>query len=287
MNRFNADPIYPRKAPMAAPPPYSSSSTSSSPPSGSPITFAAFSLHGLDKLRFLQIPEAEVPALRAVIQSSWHRGIQREQLYGGSLEFKLHGNPWGHRSTDAIPSRVIIACLIQHLYHAGWRLVVATDCTKLLFDKDALLFRRNNARNVLPGFEDSPGGFVEPREEVDVLVVSFNEADRLRLIGAEESLVQSIRALLKSMWKLQSESWRDRARNAWEFKLNGRPWLATGFEAMTTRKLLLKCLETLERHGWCLYASVDQNAHREGVDLDVWYCIRRKNWVPGMEVLTR
>ncbi|RDW70002.1 hypothetical protein BP5796_08399 [Coleophoma crateriformis] len=284
MNKLNPNPTYSEKAPMPAPPPYSSSATTSSSdsPAASPTTFVALSLHATDKLRLLQFPKAEVPAFRTVIQTYWHRGIQREQPYGGSLEFKLHGHPWVGQGSDAIPSRVLMANLIQHLYNSGWRLVVATDCSKKSSDTDSLLFRRNDARSTLPG-----AGFVEPREEVDVLAVSFNQSDRLRLVGADESLIQSFRTMLKSMQKLQAESWKDRKWNAYEFKLHGYSWSTGGVETMTTRLLLLRCLETLESHGWCLYASLDQNTGSEGSDLDAWYCIRRKNWVPGMEVLTR
>lgn len=128
-------------------------------------------------------------------------------------------------------------------------------------------------------------GFEESREEVDVLAISFNQSDRLRLIGAEESLIQSFRGLLKGMGRLQDEFWKDRPKCAYEFKIRGYSWTATGSETMATRMLLLNCLGTLESHGWCLYASIDQNTGSEGRDLDTWYCIRQKGWVSGMEVL--
>ena len=49
---------------------------------------------------------------------------------------------------------------------------------------------------------------------------------------------------------------------------------------MVVKLLLLKLVETLERQGWSLYASVDQNAASVGPSgkTDSWYCSRKKGW---------
>lgn len=118
--------------------------------------------------------------------------------------------------------------------------------------------------------------------------ISFNQSDRLRLIGADQELIDSFRGMLKSLGKLQDMYWKDQVLNAFEFKLYGYPWRETGEETMVTRLLVLKILETLEKQGWSLYASIDQNQGSEGSsETDSWFCVRQKGWVPGSSVFHR
>ena len=51
------------------------------------------SLNDTDKLRILA-PDNIIPLLRQAIVSSWPYGIQREQPFERSFEFKLKGRPW-------------------------------------------------------------------------------------------------------------------------------------------------------------------------------------------------
>lgn len=128
-----------------------------------------------------------------------------------------------------------------------------------------------------------------PPPPSDWIAISFNKADRLRLIGADDVLTASVREVLKSMRLLQQEMWKDRSLGAYEFKINGYPWIASGMETMSTRLLLLRLLACLEQHGWSLYASIDQSqGHGEGTsETDSWYCVRDKSWVPGGHVFHR
>lgn len=139
-------------------------------------------------------------------------------------------------------------------------------------DKDTLVFRKQQ----------------HPPPESEWISISFNQRDRLRLIGADEELTAAFRAMLKGMHKLQDEFWKDKILNTWEFKLHGTPWWASGEETMMTRMLVLKMLETLERQGWSLYASIDQNQSGDNVsETDSWFCVREKGWVPGSSVFHR
>jgi hypothetical protein len=45
-----------------------------------------------------------------------------------------------------------------------------------------------------------------------------------------------------------------------QFKLHSYPWCAEGAEAVSTRILLLNILQTLETHGFRIYASIDQSS---------------------------
>jgi len=73
-------------------------------------------------------------------------------------------------------------------------------------------------------------------------------------------------------------------KGALEIKLFGSPWLPHGEEAVTTRVIALTLLEVLEKHGYSLYASIDQDNGHEGRETDTWHCCRLKGWQSGMPV---
>ncbi|KAL5351912.1 hypothetical protein ACLOAV_003774 [Pseudogymnoascus australis] len=204
--------------------------------------FASLSLHRSDRIRCLQFPPPDIDGLRACIKANYPFGIQRESPYGVSHEFKLASYPWSGQGRDAIPSRIVMREILAHLYRNGWVFHVSTDCSKNGLDQDTIVFRKQ-----------------APPPEAEWIAISFNQDDRLRLIGADEVLTAAVREVLKSMRLLQEESWKDRALGAWEFKIHGRPWVASGEQTMSTRLLLLKLLGCLEKHGLSLYASIDQN----------------------------
>lgn len=272
---MNLNPGYPfEKSDQSRP--QSMPASMESAPSYAPFrtTFATISLHRSDRLRLLGFPQSDIQALRGVIQSSYSKGVQKEQLYGKSHEFKLYGNPWYGQSSDAIISRVLVREILAYLFSIGWILHASADVSKKEFDKNTLFFRKQQS----------------PPPPSDFMCISFNMSDRLRLIGAPPQLVQAMKNLLAGMGLLQTDlGWKDANLRAWEFKINGYPWRATGEETMSTRLLLLKMLECLERYGWSLYASVDQStgSGEHSSETDSWYCVRDRNWVEGAAVFHR
>jgi len=235
-------------------------------------TFASLSLHKSDTIRFLRFPQQDIEVLRRVVNTSWSDGIQEERLYGGSHEIKLAGYPWadGYSKSD-IRARILMREVLACLYSMGWILHVSTDISKKELDKDTMVFRKQ----VTP----------QPSEWFSI---SFHRADRLRLGGASGAMIALFKGMLQNLNKLQSEEWKDQSLNAYEFKLLGYPWAASGEETMETRILVLRMLETLERDGWSLYASVDQsNSSQNSSSADTWYCVRDKSWTPGGAVFHR
>jgi len=123
----------------------------------------------------------------------------------------------------------------------------------------------------------------------DWISISFNEYNKLRLIGAPTELIQAFRAFLKGEGCLRSESWKEKARNAYEFRLNGSPWaISVSWSGifktpdMSTRSIMLKALKLLERYGWNLYGSVDQNTRVRNSrnvygTMHSWYCMKKRD----------
>ncbi|KAG9233261.1 hypothetical protein BJ875DRAFT_52611 [Amylocarpus encephaloides] len=234
--------------------------------------FASLSLHQGDRIRMLHFPDSDVAAMKTVIKGSWQKGLQGERNYGGSYEYKMYGYPWRGQGSDAITSRILMREVFASLFSQGWILHASTDVSKKEFDKDTMIFRKQQ----------------QPPPESEWFAISFNMSDRLRLIGADGGLISDVRELLKHIKLWQNEDWKDKNLNAREFKLWGRPWWASGEETMKTRLLLLRLLELLEARGWSLYASVDQStAGNDSSETDSWFCVRDKSWVEGSAVFHR
>ncbi|CAF1080768.1 unnamed protein product [Didymodactylos carnosus] len=225
---------------------------------------AAISLNESDKLRLIGFPPDYYPVVqqtvRNAIQLSWSQGIQREQVYSESYEFKLNGNPWHGQGNEAIPSRLLLCSLIQHMSHIGWRLLTSTDIQGKMYDKDTLLFVYDPS---------------EVAEKYQFFIISFNENHKLRFINCPipiDALQQAIVAgwpsgIHDGHWKVDGV--------CYQFKLRGNPWFANGHEAVFSRLLLVKLLDLTSQYGYELRASVDINIGVGGQqhasrDKDTW-----------------
>lgn len=135
-------------------------------------THFTISLNKQDRLRLIGAPDSLVSVIRNVIQTIWLRGIQNEERYYQSWEFKLRGTPWWASGTEAVDSRYLIAKLLEALQSYGWSVVASIDSSRKLSDKSSLVFRQSQAIQ-------SP-----------VFCLSLNESDKLRLINAPEDIVQ-------------------------------------------------------------------------------------------------
>ncbi|KAI4908929.1 hypothetical protein J4E90_008667 [Alternaria incomplexa] len=259
---------------FAPPPPaYTAPSSSASQPALShPVQtrFASLSLHKEDRLRFLRFPEPIISKCRATILSTRPLGINKEQLYANSHEFKLNGYPWGGYGKEGVEARRLMNGVLATLHASGWLLTLNTDISKSAMDKDTLLFRFQNPIPV----------------HHEWCVVAFSRQNRLRFIDAPASLYESFPARVGADCILESGL---KEQGVWECKLRGNPWQPSGEETMRVRELLIVLVELLEEEGWSVYASIDQKSSGgQGVsETDTWHCCRVKGWEKGMPVYMR
>lgn len=230
--------------------------------SASKTVFASLAFREGDCIHMLQFPQRDIDALRVVINQSWDKGIQRERfLYSSCHEFKLHGSPWnistwtgGENITGLVLMREIIACL----FSAGW-----------------ILHTRSNGFLIFHQQQTSP--------QCDWISIGVL-FDRLRLIGASAELIASFRDMFKSMGLLQDKFWKERDNNAWDFKFKVNRYSSFGEEMVKGNLLLLRIVETLEAHGWSLYSKTIQYQQNVCV-CNGWFCLKDKQWVPGMTIV--
>jgi hypothetical protein len=207
--------------------------------------FASLSMHMHDRLRFLRFPEPVVDECRNAVVRTWARGIDEERPYGNSHEFKLYGYPWQAIREEAMDACRLVATLLGTLHSLGWVLTLNTNVSINMLEKDTLLFRHQ----------------VPSPTPCNWCSIAFSRADRLRFTGDSVEVYQDLSAKLGPEW-VKSHSERSPGVN--EIKFHGFPWSASGKDTMRTRELLLALLETLEEHGWTVYASIDQRGDING-----------------------
>lgn len=230
--------------------------------------FASLSMHKGDCLRVLSFPPAAISAVQLAVRQTWPNGIQSEQPYAGTHEFKLRGWPWSSNlADDAMHAQRCMTRVLEALAGLGWVLVLSTDVSRNKMDNDTLLFRLQQ----------------RPLTGMSWTSMAFVKGDRLRLVDAPEELVRATLGGLAG--RVQSHG-PFGIPGVYEVKLTGYPWRAGGEETMEVRRVLLVLLEALERCGFTIYASVEQNAtaNKHASETDTWHCCRQADWVAGMPV---
>ncbi|KAH7105935.1 hypothetical protein BKA62DRAFT_688409 [Auriculariales sp. MPI-PUGE-AT-0066] len=222
------------------PPDYSGSHLSIRP------RYICLSLNRTDTLRLINCLTPTVERVRQTILVHWPRGFQNERTYHGAHEFQLKGNPWRGEGSDAVPSRQLMCQLLADFHHDGWVLVGSTDVSKKVDDKDCLFFRTGTI----------------PSAKAHFFTVSFNEYDKIRLIGSSDETIHAVRRMLGAH-RIQNEQWLFP-----DAVYEGYLWLAAGSETVAARLLLLQLLDVLAAAGYELHAAVDMSC---GMDIDTWF----------------
>lgn len=242
------------------------------PQNASPLINHHFvlSLNDSDKLRLINAPQEIIPVIKETILSTWSvmGGIQREQDYHGSWEFKMCGNPWWTYGSEAVMARYLICKLLEALRGRGWTVKTTLDVSRSSRDKSIFILAPSQYPDTAP-----------------VMCLSFSDTDKIRLINAPEDLTNIVREILMSRW-YKGVAREERMQThciAHEFKLNGNPLhgIMTG-EALHIRALLCYVLQAFTARGWRYLAAADVSAryHKEGehgpeypVDVHSWWFV--------------
>ncbi|XP_078342440.1 uncharacterized protein LOC144628243 [Oculina patagonica] len=191
-------------------------------------------------LRLIGNTEVLVSPVRNVLQTFWDRGIQKEERYAESWQFKLHGTPWWTSGLDAANSRFLVVKLLEAMQANGWSVVAAIDCSKKTQDKNSLLFRQSQPRQ-------SP-----------FFCISLNETDELRLINAPEDVTELCQEVIQSQYVLGVRRTQLYGTSL-EFKLNGNPWSCgiDGHDGIHGRNLICHLISALASRHWRPVISID------------------------------
>lgn len=235
-------------------------------------TFACVTLNLNDTLRLINFSEAELKAVQLAAITHWS-GVRYVRDYGGSKEIELKGSPWAHDSNGDDDARRLLMGIFENLFELGWVLYASVAITAKADNKDSLVFRKQ----------------VPPPPPYDWIAVSFDHYNKLKIVGKiPKELVSDLLTTFSGQMKRQEI---DDKRVKLIF--NDSHWYPHGKATVDTRLLLLTLIETLERSGFTVYASIDQTTDVQSThtttdsDPDVMICHRRRDWVPGMPVWHR
>jgi len=106
---------------------------------------ACLQLGHVDKLRIVQLPEAEIQGLEHTLSSSWRHGFAASDKYG-TKGYKLTGRPWSTTETSNslnLDAHKLVLKILEYMETNGWSRVVSFDCTTSDYDADSLLFFRD------------------------------------------------------------------------------------------------------------------------------------------------
>lgn len=92
-------------------------------------------------------------------------------------------------------------------------------------------------------------------QNIQICTITFNENDRIRLIGLPLEVISAMRNTIIKCWGAIQEG--TEYYGAYEFKLKGYPWIGQGQDAVGSRKLLVGVLTTMAQFGWNLIQAAD------------------------------
>ena len=182
--------------------------------------------------------------VRQVVDSSWPKGISREETkqFGHEELYRivLKGYPWqASTEEECFRSKQMVTRILGTLAEQKHKLFASIN---------------------LQGFYDSLF-FVEDEDYTiggqDVCLISLNHADRLRLSGPAdlEVLTANITAVAELLHMNVTN--QSPVFESWEMTLSGKPWAATRERAVAARMFLSKMFEALISRGWALVNRLD------------------------------
>ncbi|KAF5249648.1 hypothetical protein FANTH_4956 [Fusarium anthophilum] len=229
--------------------------------------FACMTFNMFDRIRFINFTEAEVSAIKEVVAARWSPGLSHVQPYGESMEFRLRGRPWLHRGDGNDDSRRLMLRILEKLFDMGWVLQGAMEITLKSESKDSLIFRKQDP--------------IPP--PCDWICISFDNSDKLKIVDSPPKDLTD--AILQTFGRdvRRKEITSDRAK----IHLANTPWNPSGTDTVQTRIILLKLIETLERCGFTIYATIGSKGEDEEGAQDLLVCQRVKGWIPGAPIWHR
>ncbi|KAF5675882.1 hypothetical protein FCIRC_7255 [Fusarium circinatum] len=229
--------------------------------------FACMTFNMFDRIRLINFTEVEVSAIKKVVAARWSPGLSHVQPYGESMEFRLRGRPWLHRCDGNDDSRRLMLRILEKLFDMGWVLQGAMEITLKSESKDSLIFRKQDP--------------IPP--PCDWICISFDNSDKLKIVDSPPKDLTD--AILQTFGRdvRRKEITSDRVK----VHLANTPWNPSGTDTVQTRIILLKLIETLERCGFTIYATIGSKGEDEEGAQDLLVCQRVKGWIPGAPIWHR
>ena len=202
--------------------------------------------------------------VKDTVVSSWNPGIQDEKEKFGCWSFKLRGTPWYTEGTVGVNARMLMTKILEALLARGWIVQTGIHTKRKTTDKCVLMFQRSS---------------IPPCQ---ILCLSMCSADKLRLIGAPQNVVDVFRDIVTNKWCFGAsrETTYDDKGYGYELKLNENPWKfgVIGHDGAHARTLLMFLLRAFAQLGWRILLSADVSARYDTDDDDNEYPYDVHSW---------
>jgi hypothetical protein len=201
-----------------------------------------------DRVTVLHLDGAGLSAIGQAIKDTWHAGIQAEQSRCATgWSFKLNGYPFTKSSTStARQCRQMAMRILQNMHGIGYG-VLASGTLGSEYDRSTLFFKKSPSNTPAPRF----------------FCLSFNDSDKIQFTNLPSQLAASVKDAIRASWNLGIQSVDDQD-GVLQFKLAGRPWVATNNNQSIAAKILLQALfATLHRHQWVYHVNVNLNRDQD------------------------
>ncbi|KAG0016834.1 hypothetical protein BGZ80_008871 [Entomortierella chlamydospora] len=97
-----------------------------------------------------------------------------------------------------------------------------------------------------------------------MFVVSFNEDNTIRMIGAPNQILPPIKEAIKKHWNLISGMGYTQHYDSWQLILDGQPFRPHGKDTVQLRMMLLQLLATIKARGYRLETGFSKNTDVDG-----------------------
>ncbi|KAF4673703.1 hypothetical protein FOL47_010184 [Perkinsus chesapeaki] len=211
------------------------------------------SLHDKNDIRIILEDEANrlfnvQEAVRQGIVNCWQ--ITSETDYSGAYQFQLAGAPFSAGCDKPVEAKQILLSVITELERqTGYRLVRTLSLSQNRGAKSSLVLR-------VPPPEAASGN------RGKYMGMSLDEADLIRIFPApgeflDASVQQEIGGVISKAWANGVDREGGFGTNAYEWKLQGKPWSTEMEDTVEARILMAKILQKMLSLGFELMPKID------------------------------
>lgn len=204
------------------------------------IEICAIDLLCANKIHLFNCPQEVEQAMSFTVCENWEK-VKRAEKGDVCYKLKLKGSPWMKTGgPNSVKGRVLVLKMLQCMSSYGWSLYSSCNIDG---QTDTLFFCRK------------PSDPTELNVYSPMFALSLNRDERLRLINANDSVLDCIRGVLENRGV---DVIREKDKFGYmEFKLGGKPWAAEKDDCIPVISLLCAIFSSLRRLGWRMLMNIE------------------------------
>ena len=180
-----------------------------------------------------------IDSIRAVCRVSDYKQLETVDGVIVTSKLSLGGLSWTAWGEDSINVRKMILNFIEAARKHKYELVTNLNTKGTT---DSLLFQHKDS--------------LQPDLREEMMMISLNRDDRMRLVACPGSVISLVEEVISQHWEGGLQHSKEKS-GAWEFKLAGYPWWASGEDTVKSRYLVANLIMKLKSVGWEVAVTLD------------------------------